>query len=237
MTYDIHPGAVINADCLTVLRQMEAGSVDMVITDPPYGVDYQSRRPKSKDPSARFEKIANDKAPFIWWLYDAFRVLKEGGGALCFSRWDVQQVFMDAMSLAGFTVKSVLVWDRIGHGMGDLKGNFAPCYDTCIFATKGRYQLPGKRPKDVIRCQRVNGAELVHPNEKPITLMRELIEATTAPGALILDPFAGSGSTLAAAALTGRQYIGIEISAEYHAIAQQRALEALKTRLLKGAEL
>ena len=49
MTYDIHPGAVINADCLTVLRQMEAGSVDMVITDPPYGVDYQSRRPKSKD--------------------------------------------------------------------------------------------------------------------------------------------------------------------------------------------
>ncbi len=144
---------------------------------------------------------------------------------------------MDALRLAGFTVKSVLVWDRMHHGMGDLKGSFAPRYDTCIFATKGRYILPNGRPDDVIQCQRLNSAELVHPNEKPVALMRELIEATTAPGALILDPFAGSGSTLAAAALTGRQYIGIEISAEYHAIAQQRALEATKTRLLKGAEL
>lgn len=79
MTYDIKPGAIINADCLTVLRQMEGCSVDMIITDPPYGVDYQSNRPQSKDPSARFEKIANDKSPFIWWIYDAYRVLKEGG--------------------------------------------------------------------------------------------------------------------------------------------------------------
>lgn len=142
MTYDIKPGAVIHGDCLTVLRQMEAGSVDMVITDPPYGVDYQSNRPRSKNPAARFDKIANDKTPFIWWIYDAYRVLKEGGGALCFSRWDVQQVFMDALRLAGFTVKSVLVWDRMHHGMGDLKGSFAPRYDTCIFAAKGRYILP-----------------------------------------------------------------------------------------------
>lgn len=234
MSYNIKPGAVIHGDCLTVLRQMEAGSVDMVITDPPYGVDYQSTRAAKEN---RREKIRNDKAPFIWWIYDAFRVLKEGGGALCFSRWDVQQVFMDALRLAGFTVKSVLVWDRMHHGMGDLKGSFAPRYDTCIFATKGRYILPNGRPDDVIQCQRLNSAELVHPNEKPIALMRQLIEATTVPGALILDPFAGSGSTLAAAALTGRQYIGIEISAEHHATAQRRALEATKTRLLKGAEL
>lgn len=156
---------------------------------------------------------------------------------MCFSRWDVQQVFMDTLRLAGFTVKSVLVWDRMHHGMGDLKGSFAPRYDTCIFATKGRYVLPNGRPDDVIQCQRLNSVELVHPNEKPIALMRQLIEATTVPGALILDPFAGSGSTLAAAALTGRQYIGIEISAEHHATAQRRALEATKTRLLKGAEL
>lgn len=84
MTYDIKPGAVIHGDCLTVLRQMEPDSVDMVITDPPYGVDYQSNRPKSKDPSAKFKKIANDKTPFIWWLYDAHRVLREGGGSIVF---------------------------------------------------------------------------------------------------------------------------------------------------------
>lgn len=76
MTYDIKPGAVIHGDCLTVLRQMEPGSVDMVITDPPYGVDYQSTRAAKEN---RREKISNDRASFIWWIYDAFRVLKEGG--------------------------------------------------------------------------------------------------------------------------------------------------------------
>lgn len=80
MHYKITPGAVINDDCLTVLRQMGPNSVDMVITDPPYGMDYQSNRPRSKDPAAKFAKIANDKTPFIWWLYDAFRVLRDGGG-------------------------------------------------------------------------------------------------------------------------------------------------------------
>lgn len=232
--YDIRPGAIINADCLTVLRHMDADSIDMIITDPPYGIDYQSCFPRSKDPTARFKKITNDKRPFIWWIYDAYRILKEGGGVLCFSRWDVQQTFIDAMKIAGFSVKSVLVWDRVHHGMGDLKGNFAPRYDTCIFAAKGRYILPNGRPADVIQCQRLNGAKLLHPNEKPAALMRKLVEATTKPGALVLDPFAGSGSTLAAAALTGRQYIGVEIDPEYCRIAQKKVQDALKMRLLKG---
>lgn len=82
--YDIRPGAIINADCLTVLRHMDADSIDMIITDPPYGIDYQSCRPRSKDPTARFKKITNDKSPFIWWIYDAYRVLKEGGGSTVF---------------------------------------------------------------------------------------------------------------------------------------------------------
>lgn len=74
--HDIRPGAIINADCLTVLRQMDTGSVDMIITDPPYGVDYQSTRAAKEN---RKDKIAGDKRPFIWWIYDAYRILKEGG--------------------------------------------------------------------------------------------------------------------------------------------------------------
>lgn len=228
---NINPGDVLCGDCLSVMRQMDPESVDMIITDPPYGVDYQSSWvPKEQ----RKEKINNDKRPFIWWLYDAFRVLRSGGGLLCFSRWDVQQAFIEAMKIAGFTVKSVLVWDRMVHGMGDLKGNFAPRYDTCIFATKGRYTFPGKRPADVVQCQRINGTDLVHPNEKPVELLQQLVEATTVPGALVLDPFAGSGSTLAAAAKTGRRYIGIEISQEYRDIAAERAQAALKQYLLNS---
>lgn len=73
----IQPNTVITGDSLTILRNMEPESVDMVITDPPYGIDYQSGR-KEKD--RRLAKISNDKAPFIWWIYDAARVLKSGGG-------------------------------------------------------------------------------------------------------------------------------------------------------------
>ena len=73
----IQANTVITGDSLTVLRDMEADSVDMVITDPPYGIDYQSGR---KEKASRLAKIANDKAPFIWWIYDAARVVKRGGG-------------------------------------------------------------------------------------------------------------------------------------------------------------
>ena len=73
----IQANTVITGDSLTVLRDMEADSVDMVITDPPYGIDYQSGR---KEKSSRLAKIANDKAPFIWWIYDAARVVKRVGG-------------------------------------------------------------------------------------------------------------------------------------------------------------
>lgn len=217
------PNILINGDALTVLRQMEAESVNFIITDPPYGVDFQSRRVEK---ARRNDKTANDKAPFIWWLYDAFRVLTVGGGLLCFSRWDVQQVFIDAMKIAGFSVKSVIVWDRVVHGMGDLKSTFAPRYDTCIFAVKGSYAFPNGRPADVIQCQRINGADLRHPNEKPLDLMRRLIEATTKPNDLILDPFAGSGTTLVAALQSGRRYIGVELSPQHHETAQRRLYEA-----------
>lgn len=75
---------IINGDALTVLRQTDSECIDFIITDPPYGIDFQSNWPRSKDPGAKKPKIANDKTPFIWWLYDAYRVLTDRGGAPVF---------------------------------------------------------------------------------------------------------------------------------------------------------
>ena len=130
------------------------------------------------------------------------------------------------MKIAGFSVKSVIVWDRMTHGMGDLKSAFAPRYDTCIFAVKGSYAFPDGRPVDVIQSQRLDGSKLTHPNEKPVDLMKRLIEATTKPNDLILDPFAGSGTTCVAALQSGRRYIGVELSPEHYETAQRRIYEA-----------
>lgn len=130
------------------------------------------------------------------------------------------------MKIAGFSVKSAIIWDRVVHGMGDLKSTFAPRYDTCIFAVKGSYAFPNGRPDDIIKCQKVNNTDLKHPNEKPLDLMRQLIEVTTKPNDLILDPFAGSGTTLVAALQSGRRYIGVEISPQHYETAQRRLYEA-----------
>lgn len=208
-----------------MLRGMETESVDAIITDPPYGISFQSKRRAD-----RFAKIAGDKRPFIWWLWDATRVLKDGGVVVCFSRWGIQHTFIDAMGLAGLKVKNVIVWDKMRHGAGDLKSSFGPRYETVIFATKGKFTFPGKRPQDLVQCDKVPEHSLAHPNEKPVELLEWFIEAVTVPGALILDPFAGSGSTLAAAVKTGRRCIGVELDERYAEIALERVKKWEETK-------
>lgn len=194
-------------------------SVNAIITDPPYGINYVSQT------GARIE---NDKAPFIWFLYDAFRVLKSGGTLLCFTRWDVEQTFIDAIELAGFRVKSEVIWDKVYHGMGDTKAAFAPAHENIVFAIKGKYSFPGGRPKDLVTFSKLGSAQMIHPTEKPVGLIANLITAVTKPDDLILDPFAGSGSTLVAAKKSGRRFIGVELDDEYYEKARRRIEEVVE---------
>lgn len=219
MSWTIYEG-----DCLAVLPTIHSGSVDAVVTDPPYGMNYQSAW--RTDSSARKPKIANDQRPFIWWLHEAFRVTRDGGALVCFCEWRHQEVFRTAIATAGFTLKSQVIWDREWHGMGDLKASFAPQHDVIWFAVKGAFAFPGKRPRSVVRCQRIAAEELVHPTEKPVELMRKLVAAVTPEGGVVLDPFAGSGSTGSASVLENRRFIGIERDAKYAEIARQRIAAA-----------
>lgn len=211
---------VLQGDCLELIKNIPDGSVDCILTDPPYGIDFQSAR--RTDKTQWKPKIANDKTPFIWFLRDAFRVLKEGGVILCFTRYDTEKDFRWAMELAGFNVKAQIIWDKEIHGMGDLKGDFAPQHENIIFAVKGKYQFPGKRPRSIFRVQRVNAEKLLHPNEKPVELMRRLIESVTKEGDVVLDMFAGVGTTCIAAKESNRGYICMELSEAYAEITRKR---------------
>ncbi len=234
-THSLHPDiqavldgrsqwCVITQDCLQVLPLIPAGSVGAVVTDPPYGMSYQSAR--RIDKGDRFDRIANDEAPFVWFLADAARVIVPGGLSLCFCRWDSAEAFRLAIGWSGLSVASQLVWDRVGHGMGDLIGCPAPQHDTIWFAVKGRYKFHGVRPKSIVRHQRIGGDALLHPNEKPVELLEELVDSYVPPSAIVLDPFAGSGSTGVAAIQTGRRFIGIEIDEKYAEIARRRIADA-----------
>lgn len=210
---------IYHGDSLSILRTLDEASVDAVVTDPPYGIDYQSAR---VDKERRRARIANDTKPFIWWLHDAFRVTRDGGALICFCRWDVQEAFRSAIEWAGFAVKSQVIWDRQHHGMGDLHASFAPAHDVVWFATKGDFRFPAGRPSSVVRSPRLGGAELKHPNQKPVELMAHLVRSVAASGATVLDPFMGSGSTVVAAAQEGCNAIGIELDKDYCKLAVGR---------------
>ena len=211
-------------DCLAILPTLPKESFDSIVTDPPYGIDYQSAW--RTDRGQWKPKIANDLTPCIEWLPDAFRLTKQEGALLCFCRWDVQETFRAAIESAGFVVKSQVIWDRGNHGMGDLSGSFAPQHDVIWFATKGDFTFPGKRPSTIIRGMRLAADKLVHPNEKPVSLMLQLVASITPKGGTVLDCFMGVGATGVATIRRNCDFVGVEINESYFTIAKKRIEQA-----------
>lgn len=207
-------------DCLELMPSIPDGSVDAVITDPPYGIAYQSAW--RSDKAERHPRLVGDAQPFVWFLPEAYRVLKDGGALLCFCRWDTQEAFRLAITWAGFKVRQHVIWDRDWHGMADVRTLFAPQHDIIWQASKGRCELRGVRPKSVIRVGRISAEQLEHPTEKPVALMKHLIGAVSDRGGTILDCFMGTGAVGVACQELDRSFIGIEIDNGYFAAAETR---------------
>lgn len=219
MTVDLYLG-----DCLEVMKQIPDKSIDAVITDPPYGINYQSAW--RTDANERFDVLSGDKSAPTEWLSNSFRVAKDTACLFCFCRWDTQQVFYDAIQSAGWNIKSQVIWYRGVHGLGDLKSQYAPMHDNVWFAIKGNYQFMHKRPKSVLRVDRLPAGDLAHPTQKPASLMKTITLDLSSEGDTILDPFMGSGTTGVACVQTGRNFIGIEIEPKYYEIAERRIHDA-----------
>lgn len=223
-----------HGNSLSVLPNLDSESFDAVITDPPYGIAYQSawRTDKAK----RKPRIANDDAPFVWWLYDAYRITRNGGCLLCFSAWKTAEAFRLAIEWSGFRVGAQLVWDRVMHGMGDLKGRPSPRHDVVWMAVKGKYRLPGKRPSSVYRHTTINGEQLCHPNEKPLSLLKEMVRDYVPIGGSVIDPFCGSGTTVIASVSESCTCVGIESDAKYCEIAKNRLEKQTEESFLRPLE-
>ncbi len=204
----------ILGDAFEVLRQIPDGAVDLILTDPPYGIDYQSNR---REVWEKLPKIEGDRN--LEWLTvfvdEAYRVLADDRHFYCFCRWDMYHVFHQAIS-ARFQVKNALVWVKNNHGCGDLAGAYAPQYEMVIFAVKGRRKLNGKRHPDILEFATVSSRARKHPVQKPVEMLKFLIEKSTQPDEIVLDPFAGVGSTAMAAIEAGRRYLAIEIDERFY---------------------
>ena len=210
---------VIQGDCLEVMKDIPNKSVDMILTDPPYGMNYQSSR---RTATKQFAKITNDTNIdwFPEFIKECYRVLKDNSHIYIFCNDYNISKFRDLQEQAGFKNKRTLVWVKNNHTSGDLLGDYANKTEFINYAQKGRRLLNGGRDTNVLNFSRVS--KLEHPTQKPVDLNEYLIKKSTNENDLILDPFAGSGTTGVACKNLNRNYILIEKEQEYIDIINKR---------------
>ncbi len=209
-----------HCDWREAVNDLAEKSVALVLTDPPYGIDFQSDFRLDRTKAHRHAEIQQDDdgpvaATEIQACLRALQPkLTENAHVLCFCHWSQEPIMRQAIECAGYTVRGSLIWAKNNTGMGDPNTTFAPKHERIIHAVKGSPILFRREP-DVLEAARVESDR--HPTEKPVALLQRLIEATTVEGELVADPFGGVASTLVAAKKAERNYWGCEIDAEYHA--------------------
>ena len=225
-------------DCVEGMRErLDDDSVDCVITDPPYGMAFQSgRKTEESDTGDRvksWDAIEGDAdleeaVELIKnTLGQIVRVLKDGGHAYIFCDWrGIHEIkpLVDGV----LNVKNVLVWDKGSMGIGDLENNWGYSHEFIIFATLGDRATPlSNATRNVLEHGRPNRTDYQHPTMKPESLLVELVQTSTREGDRILDPFMGSGTTAVAAIQNDRDYVGFELDEDnYRDVIERRIGEA-----------
>lgn len=201
---------VILGDCTRVLRQLPDDSVDMVLTDPPYVVNYRATDGRS---------VPNDDN--TRWIFPAFselyRVLKPNRYCISFYGWNKADRFLAVWRECGFRPVGHFVWTkRYASSVRHVRSQHEQAY----LLAKGDPKLPARPPGDVLPWKYTGNR--LHPTQKPVLGLTPLIEAFSRPNEIVLDPFAGSGTTGVAARYCHRRYILIEKDAVYHRAASAR---------------
>ena len=219
---------IIHGECIEVMRGLDKESVDLVLTDPPYGIDFNSGHRK-KTSLKSINGILNDgkdNAPFLSNVIDELaRIMKNNSHLYWFTRWDKVSEQVPLLERY-FNVKNAIIWKKNNWSMGDLQGAYAGQYEVILFAQKGRRVLNEvdgrKRHPDILEFDRVPAQRLRHSHEKPEELIEFLMRKSSNPGGVVLDPFAGSGTTAAVAKRLGRDFITMEMDEDYVEIANER---------------
>ena len=190
-----------------VQKLMDNKIANLVNTDPPYGVNYQSNMRTKSD---KFDVIKNDdKILDINPMIDKF----SKGWVFIWTTWKVIDKWLDNTKSFGFPTNMV-VWHKGGGGIGDLKKTFSTDYEMALVFNRGA-ELCGKRIGSVWSLQKDKAVKYKHPTQKPVQLAVEAIDKTTKPKSIVLDLFLGSGSTLIACEKLDRICYGMELDPKY----------------------
>lgn len=216
-------------DCVQVLSGMDDGSVDLVLTDVPYFLParhYATRK--------EFPRTLSDLSMLEFFYYEIYkqcaRVLKSTGSLYMFCDGQSYPVFFSCGYRFFKTLRPV-IWDK----QNSINGyTWRHQHEMILFAEKDEAPNVATGDGDIIRYRAVAIDDRDHPAEKPVGLLRKLIEKSTQPGQKVLDPFTGSGSCGEACAELGRYFIGIEKEKDYYDLAMERITNAYRTKISKS---
>ena len=186
---------------------MDGQKADMVFTDPPCGVSYQSNM---RTKSEKFDVLKNDDV-----FLDIAPVIEacSSGWVFVWTSWKALTKWIDMLEGFGYPTNQV-IWFKGGGGIGDLKKTFLSDYETALVWHRGA-ELTGKRIGSVWQVEKDAAAAYIHPTQKPVALPEEAIDKTTRSGDMVLDLFGGSGTTLIACEKTNRSARLMELSEKY----------------------
>jgi len=208
---------IYNQDCLIGMKEISDHSVDLIITDPPYGINLTPQRENGKFKNT---KVINDNN--LDWLphvvEEYYRILKPNSAGYIFCNWQNYDKFKQAFETK-FTIKNCIVWNKDWFGMGN---NWRPNHEFIMLVTNGTFKTKSNNKSNIITCRRVSPQRLTHSCEKPVKLLEEIINESSNEGDLILDSFVGTGSLPIACVNTKRNYIGFELDNTYYKTANER---------------
>lgn len=205
-----HQHSILHGDCITIMNQMEAASAAFILTDPPYIAGYTDRSGRTVEG----DRNAAWLAPSVRAMY---RLLKPDSFAVSFYGWPKTDLFMAAWKQAGFRMGGHFVFHKSYCSRKAFVGYQHECAYLLI---KGSPAFPAQPLPDVLPWSYTGNRH--HPTQKSVRILQPLIETFSRPGDLVVDPFAGSGSTCVAAQRSNRRSIGIELDAAHCQTARAR---------------
>lgn len=216
------PVQLNHGDAIEWMAGLPTGSVDLIVTDPPYESLEKHRNRGTTTRLTHSKASSNDwfevfpNARFVEFFAEAYRVLTKNAHIYLYCDPETLFVVKPLAESAGFKFWKPLVWDKVNIGMGY---HFRSRYEFVLFFEKGKRKLNDLGVADILTAPRIRGG---YPAEKPTAVSEVLIKQSTDEGALVCDPFCGSGSVGVAALRLGRRFQGCDICEEALAIATDR---------------
>jgi len=219
---EIELNKIYNMDCLIGMKAIKDKSIDLIVTDPPYLINYKTNHRNNKSDS-NCSVILNDDNPQLIkdYIKECYRIMKDNTAMYMFCSFDKVDFFKQELTKY-FKVKNMIIWVKNNWTAGDLKAQYGKQYEIIMLVNKGRALFNGKRLTDIWNFNRVSGKKQLHQNEKPLDLIEQCINKHSKEGNIVFDGFIGSGTTAIACINTHRNYIGFELDTNYYNIATKR---------------